>query len=212
MQSEGTKQARPASEMRELCYKALRQYYQSYVHPSVERLTVEARRSGLLLQDVKIRDPEEVGDKEIPILLSLRHLRSLRRWANCCTRLNERSCLASLYRATNGDNWREKRDWCSNKPPGTWYGVDVDGKRRITKLSLSFNQLTGSLPKEWQVASLELLDLRGNRLTGSTPFFWNHLGHPICDDSGGGWSRRMVVAEMPETAANFLIEILEEDE
>ena len=168
MRSEATKQARPASEM--LCYKALRQYYQSHVYPLVERLSAEARQCGLL-QKVTLRNPEEVGD-EIPILLSF----SAHWTANCCTLLNERSCLVSLYRATNGDNWRAKTNWCSKKRLSQWYGVEVNGKGHVTKLSLKYNNLTGSLPKELgQLAALTTLTLDGNQLTGILPEEWGQL-------------------------------------
>ena len=35
----------------------------------------------------------------------------------------EREALIALYKATNGDNWTNNTNWCSDKPVSEWYGI-----------------------------------------------------------------------------------------
>ena len=82
----------------------------------------------------------------------------------------ERAALIALYNSTNGDNWSNNSVW--NGALGTecsWYGVTCTGDS-VTKLSLSYNQLTGSIPAELgSLTNLQELSLSGNQLTGSIP-------------------------------------------
>eukprot|EP01038_Epipyxis_sp_PR26KG_P004078 gene4078-5824_t len=83
----------------------------------------------------------------------------------------EREVLLLLFDALNGKNWKDKTRWCSNEPIRTWKGVKVDPEtKRVNKLILPDNNLTGFIPKE--ISKLEYLieiDFRTNRITGAIP-------------------------------------------
>ena len=55
-----------------------------------------------------------------------------------------REALIKLYQSTNGDNWTDYTNWCSDKPIEEWYGVTCldNGKYQ---LDLSNNNLTGKI-------------------------------------------------------------------
>ena len=80
----------------------------------------------------------------------------------------EREALIALYKATNGDNWTNNTNWCSDKPVSEWYGITIqDGEFWI---DLPNNNLAGELPKE--IGSLKRLThllLSGNNITGTIP-------------------------------------------
>lgn len=80
----------------------------------------------------------------------------------------EREALIALYKATNGDNWTNNTNWCSDKPISEWYGITVqDGELWI---DLQFNNLVGELPKEiGSLKRLTYLFLLGNKIIGTIP-------------------------------------------
>ena len=84
----------------------------------------------------------------------------------------DRQALIAFFNATGGaKTWRSSKNWLSDELLHEWYGVDVDGKQdRVVGLSLSSNQLTGSIPAELgNLSSLVVLSLSSNQLTGSIP-------------------------------------------
>ena len=104
----------------------------------------------------------------------------------------EREALIALYKATNGDNWTNNTNWCSDKPVSEWYGITVqDGElwidlrsnnligelpkeigvfNRLTHLYLSFNNIIGTIPKcITNLTQLEIFDVYSNQLTGNIP-------------------------------------------
>ena len=73
--------------------------------------------------------------------------------------------LVKLYNSTGGANWRNK--WVLTQPVTTWFGVTlVSG--RVTKVLLSNNLLSGSLPNI-NLPNLTTLYLQANLLSGSIP-------------------------------------------
>lgn len=94
----------------------------------------------------------------------------------------EKQALIDLYNATDGDNWINHENWCSDKPLYEWYGVEYwDG--RVRSLSLSENGLTGNLPASLaNLENLNYMNLTGNRLSGNVPDeilaskWWNEVG------------------------------------
>ena len=58
----------------------------------------------------------------------------------------DRDALVAFYRATDGDNWYRNENWLTNAPIDTWYGVITDRMGRVIELSLSENDLSGSIP------------------------------------------------------------------
>ena len=84
--------------------------------------------------------------------------------------VSERAVLTAFYEATGGENWTDNTNWLTDLPLSEWYGVDVDGSGRVTRLRLDFNSLNGPIPPELgSLADLESLVLRINRLTGPIP-------------------------------------------
>lgn len=82
----------------------------------------------------------------------------------------ERNALIALYNATNGDNWTNHENWCTDKPLYEWYGVSVNQNNRVYWLSLNNNQLNGSIPCELcNLTNLEYLSLYSNQLSGNIP-------------------------------------------
>jgi len=82
----------------------------------------------------------------------------------------ERAALIAVYNSTDGDSWRFNTGW--NGALGTectWYGVTCSGDH-VTRLYLSYNQLTGSIPAELgNLTNLQELSLYYNQLTDSIP-------------------------------------------
>lgn len=86
-------------------------------------------------------------------------------------RKRERDALIAFYKATNGDNWKNNTNWCSDKPINEWYGVSIWGSSgTIQTIALMNNNLTGIIPEEiGQFNDISALVLSGNFLTGSIP-------------------------------------------
>ena len=73
--------------------------------------------------------------------------------------------LMDLYDSTAGDNWYSNRNWLSTKISlCNWYGVTCDdNSESITKISLSWNRLQGSIPSSISnLSSLDKLYLSNN--------------------------------------------------
>lgn len=84
--------------------------------------------------------------------------------------VKDREALVAFYKATGGENWKNRTNWCSEKPLKDWFGVTVDNDGRVSGLDLSKNQLTGSIPAELALlTNLKGLWLDKNQLTGSIP-------------------------------------------
>ena len=82
----------------------------------------------------------------------------------------DREALEALYRATDGDNWRNNTNWMSDKPLSEWYGIKLNRDGRVEGLSLSRNLLTGEIPEAiGDLDNLKELSLSNNNLTGPIP-------------------------------------------
>ena len=87
----------------------------------------------------------------------------------------DRAALMALYNATDGDNWKNKENWNSNKPLDEWYGVRTEQvfarqKGRVTELWLPGNGLRGRIPRQLaDLTELWWLWLCCNQLTGTIP-------------------------------------------
>ena len=84
---------------------------------------------------------------------------------------SDRDALIALYDATNGDNWKNNENWCTDAPLDEWYGVErIDKNGRVTWLDLRANNLTGYIPTNiGDLTELSTLDLASNKLTGTIP-------------------------------------------
>ena len=88
----------------------------------------------------------------------------------------DREALIALYRSANGDDWTDNRNWLSEAPLNTWYGITTDDSGRVKKLELGHNGLSGTIPSELgTLAHLERLLLHGNELRGEIPLELGNL-------------------------------------
>lgn len=102
--------------------------------------------------------------------------------------LEECRTLEKLFFDTDGPNWINIRGWLRSNQPCEWYGITCKSEawpRRITKIDLSGNDLTGPLPGELSRLT-ELRELRIDnsgpgvrfrKLTGNLPAVLGQLEH-----------------------------------
>ena len=115
----------------------------------------------------------------ILMLISLRSLEILA--ATDCTQVTqipqiECNALIAFYNSTNGPNWSNNTGWNVTNIPCSWYGIYC-GVKNVRRLSLSDNQLTGSISAELgNLSNLQLLNLGNNQLTGLIPVELGNLG------------------------------------
>ena len=77
--------------------------------------------------------------------------------------------LVNLYNRTHGSSWTHHDNWLTTNPVSTWYGVTVSGTR-VTGLSLSNNNLTGTIPDSTGLlTALQSLDFSKDKLSGPIP-------------------------------------------
>jgi len=83
----------------------------------------------------------------------------------------EKAALIALYNSTVGDNWTDNTNWLAGDPcMDNWYGITCDGNSNISQITLSFNNLVGTIPPELgSLINLTDLYLNSNELTGNIP-------------------------------------------
>ncbi|MYD00248.1 MAG: hypothetical protein F4X13_13375 [Gammaproteobacteria bacterium] len=82
----------------------------------------------------------------------------------------DRATLIALYSATGGTRWRDRTNWHTPESIRNWRGVSTNSAGFVTGLSLSGNNLSGTLPPEvGDLTHLRRLTLYGNQLTGPIP-------------------------------------------
>ena len=112
------------------------------------------------------------------------------------SRETDREALIAIFEALDGEDWRKKTNWLSDKPIGEWYGVTSDDEGRVIGLEFGewvrrysladseysayyndftgetylTNGLRGGLPPEiGHFTALTSLDLRSESLWGEMP-------------------------------------------
>ncbi|CBN74748.1 LRR-GTPase of the ROCO family, putative pseudogene [Ectocarpus siliculosus] len=88
----------------------------------------------------------------------------------------DRDALVALYKATDGANWRNRRNWNTDAPLGQWDGVKVNDQGRVVKLELDTNNLSAIPPELGNLAALQTLNLGWNQLSGHIPPELGKLG------------------------------------
>lgn len=89
--------------------------------------------------------------------------------------LTDREVLLVLYRSTDGRNWVNKTNWGTNASLSRWYGVEVNGKGLVIKLTLDKNNLQGILRTTLRFARETSLTFPKKRLIESGPFMALHF-------------------------------------
>lgn len=54
--------------------------------------------------------------------------------------------LVDFYNATSGPSWKNKTNWLTGNSPCNWFGVSCNAAGRVTEVSMSSNNLNGTLP------------------------------------------------------------------
>ncbi len=81
----------------------------------------------------------------------------------------ERAALIALYNATDGANWTNNTNWCSDKPLSEWYGITTK-EGHVVEIWLENNQLRGEIPVEiGNLKDINNICFHANNLTGRIP-------------------------------------------
>ena len=102
--------------------------------------------------------------------------------------MSQRAVLMKLYEATNGDNWRENSNWCSDRSLNEWFGIKVSNGH-VWEIDLTGNHLDGYLPDEiYELPFLETLKIgslkHSNTLDDSNKDDWNIIRGEISPKIG----------------------------
>lgn len=89
---------------------------------------------------------------------------------------SQRDALIAFYNATNGDEWIDNTNWCSDRPISEWYGVRCEsngGNEEVVGIYMPDNNLSGYLPPEigdlYSIVDLYLDGFGINQIGGSIP-------------------------------------------
>lgn len=99
---------------------------------------------------------------------------------------DDRAVLVEFYEATGGANWGDNTNWNTDAPLDQWYGVSTDTSGRVTRLELSGNQLSASIPAALGgLTNLVELRIAGNQFSGSIPAALCSFAEIINPQQGG---------------------------
>ena len=140
----------------------------------------------------------------------------------------QRAGLMALYDSTAGEDWSDSEYWGTTADLGEWYGVETDADGNVRSLTLSGNNLTGTIPAAigW-LDEIRILDLSDNSLEGGIPpetfvntleslfLGENNLGGEIPDEIGEARQLKVIVlanndleGEIPGSFANLDLTVL----
>ena len=95
----------------------------------------------------------------------------------------EREILIKFYHATNGDQWEDNTNWCSDKPVGEWYGIETSNYNGLIDRirfvgNFNGNNLSGYLiPELGDLSNLSFLEIQFSKISGSIPEELGKLQH-----------------------------------
>ncbi len=114
-----------------------------------------------------------------------------------------REALIAFYKATNGDNWENNNNWCSDKPITEWYGISENGHiRGFYAVDLNSNNLKAELNeclKHLYGLPINFLRLDNNNITGYIPNDIDQLKHLYSITLG----ENAITGEIPESICNL---------
>lgn len=94
---------------------------------------------------------------------------------DCSELMTERDVLVKLFRNTNGPSWADKTSWEEGNHCN-WFGISCDSAGIVNGISLSKNNLEGTLPKELGLLrKLQVFDVSSNALAGELPTTVSYL-------------------------------------
>lgn len=97
--------------------------------------------------------------------------------------LSERDALVAFFNATDGPNWTDNTNWCSNEPLDTWYGVTVSSEG-VIGLDLQNNGLSGDAGNTLApLSGLRYLNCYSNSLSGLDLSGNTALTQLLCNDN-----------------------------
>lgn len=83
-----------------------------------------------------------------------------------------RTSLTALYESTNGHDWTNSLNWCTDASLDQWYGLSVNEYGEVMRLSLYNNNLQGIMPEGFDgFAPLPSFNLSRNYLHGNVPSY-----------------------------------------
>jgi hypothetical protein len=82
----------------------------------------------------------------------------------------ENEVLMTIYNIFSGTEWTNSTNWCTDLPHSMWYGISTNKTGNITEISLSSNNMSGSLSEVatdlLYLKSLTSVDISNNLLYG----------------------------------------------
>ena len=112
------------------------------------------------------------------VIHTLDNVTSVDYMSNEQVREQVRKALVEFYQSTNGDQWNNNTNWCSDKPVEEWFGVNTTkGYPYVRYLGLSGNNLSGQLPGGdclLRMVGLNDIHLWENKIGGPIPEALSH--------------------------------------
>ncbi|MDZ7876108.1 MAG: leucine-rich repeat domain-containing protein [Saprospiraceae bacterium] len=90
---------------------------------------------------------------------------------NSC-RYQDSLALITFYNNFNGNNWRIRTNWLSNRPINEWYGITLNTEGCVETIKLVADSLRGNM-YDLNFSKLTILDVSENRISGQLPNFRN---------------------------------------
>ena len=140
------------------------------VSTSVDWIKQNAESRGLVEKTLSftIEENDSKESREGEIIIIFDNLKQTIKIVQTSHEAIERAALIEFYKATNGENWKNNTNWCSDKPLNEWYGISAN-LGQVARIRLSNNQLSGSIPESLGNLSIVDLDLSNNQLSGNIP-------------------------------------------
>jgi len=114
--------------------------------------------------------------------------------------------LLMFYEALGGPDWNNNENWGTDAAIGTWHGVSTNVAGYVTKLQLTRNGLTGSIPPEiGMLETLQDMSLHENSITGPIPAEIGNLPELTVLDL---WRNRLTGSIPPELGNLENLELL----